>query len=946
MNEVKALSSIFVFFEDVVPLEFCKRPSFYILWGKFFEYATNSLQNNSILFMLKEIFFVLNILVLNTFVSSILQDKYLCNLATSVSDCGSNSTWDVRYRFCSWDPLTSTCAYNVNTDTNVQILMYAVIIIIVMYPVNKLLNIWIQYCSIVFLYQKEAKYGDHRVIPYDYSNKKIDRNMMTVPAKVMLSARIEAWTKQNSYEDELHVLEQTAGHFYISRRYSLSIHVMIEIVEYLLSKEQQARGRGSRRYFRCLTNPADEKQVLLHRLFAAMAYSTSIIKHVAYLEDQRSQEIYLFRSFIVDLFTGWRRSMVLKYFIRNIHLKSFSNLRPTVTHYISLLLFSVYLVVEIGVLYYLGVPLLSSPKAQIFTYTPVIVLYLLIFIIIPLRAYIIHVLLPSAIHQEVYSIIQDLKDRMKMILRRRTGMIRNDSMLLQYFNGGCRAARRFPRLPAARFLMALNDYDIPTYANSRKKSCSKRLKSFMIPLAWLGSYVALAVTALPDIMLEMLLNITFLVLVTSAALSLYVYQNDYFLYTIGGLLVLILLVMTITFILYARLSYAIEKSLLSPDKEKLDIPKLPDDASPSADGLGEDYQTGQEGRTVDFVARDGGLETPDGVKTGTVGEDSKRETVPWTELPAVSNEGKTNAELISELKESLVPHLGPEQLQEMTIQQRLEERRKRLQALRQEAALIAPIVTNRNMSSTEKNANATSMFRPGKHRLLKALKSTIEINPKSICLSQEMDKDLDDQEWFEMLERQTSETFCRQPSGVVTLMEYNEELCNELVRLSDNSEGCEHSIEDYLPSAAQPPTSQSQQLLEQSVEEPELLESSEESRQQPNITRTSAEITRTSAEISPIANRAVSSPAENRRLGSDRTVKSSSLPPASPPANQKATVTNAFQPLTPSFGDSTSPLKAYSKGMLVASLTPEERANRVQASRRPIVRAGSQVISG
>lgn len=55
-----------------------------------------------------------------------------------------------------------------------------------------------------------------------------------------------------------------------------------------------------------------------------------------------------------------------------------------------------------------------------------------------------------------------VKDRAEYILHRRYGLVRTVHAAVQHFNAACRAARYFPDLAAARFLISLHDYDLRT----------------------------------------------------------------------------------------------------------------------------------------------------------------------------------------------------------------------------------------------------------------------------------------------------------------------------------------------------------------------------------------------------------------------------------------------------------------------------------------------------
>ena len=60
--------------------------------------------------------------------------------------------------------------------------------------------------------------------------------------------------------------------------------------------------------------------------------------------------------------------------------------------------------------------------------------------------------------------------------------MRDANSLVQHFNPACRTMRRFPHLPISRFLLSINDYDVPHFTNT---AMPMKLQ------AWLGLVVGL-----------------------------------------------------------------------------------------------------------------------------------------------------------------------------------------------------------------------------------------------------------------------------------------------------------------------------------------------------------------------------------------------------------------------------------------------------------------------
>ena len=81
--------------------------------------------------------------------------------------------------------------------------------------------------------------------------------------------------------------------------------------------------------------------------------------------------------------------------------------------------------------------------------------------VVPSYVFVVWMGIPAMLSRELNGIKDLLYRRFNFVMRRTSGVVQNNSVhsLIQHFHPVCRAARLFPELPVARFLISLNDYD-------------------------------------------------------------------------------------------------------------------------------------------------------------------------------------------------------------------------------------------------------------------------------------------------------------------------------------------------------------------------------------------------------------------------------------------------------------------------------------------------------
>jgi hypothetical protein len=162
---------------------------------------------------------------------------------------------------------------------------------------------------------------------------------------------------------------------------------------------------------------------------------------------------------------------------------------------------------------------------------------------------------PSSFLSQFNHLFQYLMIRSKMILIRRNGLISHANDFIHHFNKACRLARSYPTLPIARFLMSLNDLDIPLLLYHQRSFSSSsssfffsilaspyRLLSFFffssLPRA-LSFFYYVALPAPGNTFLLSVCSVSFINLV--AYVLHFLFTNKYFAWYIGSAVLLFLL---------------------------------------------------------------------------------------------------------------------------------------------------------------------------------------------------------------------------------------------------------------------------------------------------------------------------------------------------------------------------------------------------------------------
>jgi len=143
---------------------------------------------------------------------------------------------------------------------------------------------------------------------------------------------------------------------------------------------------------------------------------------------------------------------------------NFANIRaiPYETEFYSMVVFICYILAALFVIFYMGTVEIGSKSANLWLLVVGFALAEDMFYVLPVHIYLLWIGIPRLIRDEVNQIRDVFYKKFKMVMKRRTGSVRSNSVhsLLHHLHPICRVARGFPELPVSRFIFSLNDFDL------------------------------------------------------------------------------------------------------------------------------------------------------------------------------------------------------------------------------------------------------------------------------------------------------------------------------------------------------------------------------------------------------------------------------------------------------------------------------------------------------
>ena len=186
----------------------------------------------------------------------------------------------------------------------------------------------------------------------------------------------------------------------------------------------------------------------------------ALVLRLRNFDSEYEQERHLIQAFIAyNMDNPLKKRIAIKHFFEDLDDHD-ENLWQISMQYLCVLLLPGYFFALVMYIFMTGV-FLGGSKTNKFLLILVQLVFQEIFILKPMKLWMKWVMISSLTSAEIRSFHGILRERAKVILTRKSGIVTNFNCIIQHFNPACRAARCYPHLSASRLLVCLNDDDLP-----------------------------------------------------------------------------------------------------------------------------------------------------------------------------------------------------------------------------------------------------------------------------------------------------------------------------------------------------------------------------------------------------------------------------------------------------------------------------------------------------
>ena len=216
------------------------------------------------------------------------------------------------------------------------------------------------------------------------------------------------------------------------------------------------------------------------------------------------QEKYLLKSFIVESLPGSAERVLARRFLLE-KIDHSSDAAKTALKIFSLVVLPLFLLFMAFYIFLFGVRI-GPDETTLWIIGASFATLQDIFILQPMKIWVKFVLLSSIAMRNVTWTHAIMRDRAKFILKRSSGLMKISPLsIIQHLNAACRVARKYPGLQASRFLMSLNDYDLPlTHVESKKTLLDRATDLSFVILIILLTILLFLPEAVQDSLLEVI----------------------------------------------------------------------------------------------------------------------------------------------------------------------------------------------------------------------------------------------------------------------------------------------------------------------------------------------------------------------------------------------------------------------------------------------------------
>jgi hypothetical protein len=280
-------------------------------------------------------------------------------------------------------------------------------------------------------------------------------------------------------------------------------------------KQQLSRSETVKRSRYTFFEPS--KQNIMSRLMAVRAEAEVIKNELELIQHSpEEQEEYLVKKFVLDNLQGYRNRIATRFVLGEGRFESSDAshaLWRVVRRRVSLVLL---VVLWALMLFYVTQTRMTIGSRATTLWLLVTIAALLqdIFALQPARIWLRWVAIHSFVAKDVRDIFKALQTRFVSIVQRKAGAMRDANALVQHFNPACRVARQFPHLPVSRFLIAVNDYDVPHFSVEGMPLKLRRGRDWWFGLLGAGfttflHYATLAAPPVQDALYDWLATLSF-----------------------------------------------------------------------------------------------------------------------------------------------------------------------------------------------------------------------------------------------------------------------------------------------------------------------------------------------------------------------------------------------------------------------------------------------------
>ena len=524
------------FFAEVLPDEFTENPWYILFWRRllakhkyvcFLSPRYNTVKRRSMRWVMC-IGRIINVLFIDTIINVLVVDNNnICGSYTTETECNQPRNLNLQDSLCTWgqpddDQFIFSCSYNDPSDSYTSALIVTFLIVIFSAPLDSIVEYLCAKCILDtrdLSVRLKEKVEDEEI--FTVKNDEM-RRLQTQKSRLMSGARLDQMQRLMdgvTPQQELDRMVKAEHKVVQTTAMPQAAEIMPMLNAYKTYDVNRNNGiagvvvdavvlhESSR--LPTKTNTVKDYELLrdsiLSKINAARNIASDTCGDMRQMStDEDKQEKYLMKLFLVNSLVGARRVIAKKYFYDSDELEEDD--RQKITKIIASILLPLYLIAIIFYIYLYGVSL--GPSATNIWLTALAFdLAQDIIILQPMLVLFNFTILSFAINSEIKKMHNLLRVRVRFVMKRTRGILRNASEVIQHINPACRTARKFPQLMTSRLLINLNDYDFPQDRSLSDGSKSTLWKGILAALSFVGIVIIVLLTFLPEAIQETVLNV-------------------------------------------------------------------------------------------------------------------------------------------------------------------------------------------------------------------------------------------------------------------------------------------------------------------------------------------------------------------------------------------------------------------------------------------------------